>query len=265
MSDSIGETAELVTRAAASQFNAGGIEFRRIPHVHDRDAIRQVVEQARGVRSIIVFTLILPELRAFLWEEAQRQGVSVVDIMGPMMAALGNLTYTEPKLKPGLVHRMDEEYFRRIEAVEFAVKHDDGKAPRGMAMADVVLIGVSRTSKTPLSLYLAQRCYRVANLPLVPEMPPPEELWVLPRGKVIGLTIQSESLVRIRKERLKSMGLDVVAAYADHDRILRELDYARAVFGRLRCPVVDVTDRAIEETASHIIQITSARRGVDGE
>jgi regulator of PEP synthase PpsR (kinase-PPPase family) len=260
MSDSIGETAELVARAAASQFNAGGIDFRRIPHVQDQDAVRQAVNEAQSVRSVIVFTLVLPELREFLREEARRQGVIAVDIMGPMMSALSTLTYSEPKLKPGLVHRMDDEYFRRIDAVEFAVKHDDGKSPRGMALADIVLIVVSRTSKTPLSLYLAQRCYRVANLPLVPEMPLPEELWQLPRGRVVGLTIQPEYLVRIRQERLKTMGLDPVAAYADYDRILRELEFARSVFDRLRCPVADVTDRAIEETASHIIQMTMARR-----
>ncbi len=264
LSDSIGETAEQVTRAAAAQFNAGHIEIRRVPHVHDREAIVEVIEEAKGLKSIIVFTLIVPELRMFLLEEAHRHSILTVDIMGPMMAALGSLTYIEPKLQPGLMHRMDEEYFRRVEAVEFAVKYDDGKDPRGLLLAEVVLIGVSRTSKTPVSLYLAQRRHKVANVPLVPELPPPEELFSMPRNKVVGLTIKAESLIKIRQERLKTMGLGASASYAGTDRILRETAYAQEVFDRLRCPVVDVTDRAIEETANRVLEITSIRRETQG-
>ncbi len=264
VSDSIGETAELVTRAAAAQFNAGGVEIRRVPHVDTREGLRAVVEEARGVRSLIVFTIILPELSSYLLEEAARAGIPCVDIMGPMLCELRRLTYLEPKLQPGLVHRMDESYFKRVEAVEFAVKYDDGRDPRGLFLAEMVLIGVSRTSKTPVSLYLAQRGYSVANVPLVPEMPPPEELFAIARSKIIGLTIKHESLVRIRRERLKAMGLNVVAAYADSERVLAELDFARSVFERLRCPVVDVTDRAVEETASRVLEIYKSRRGPDG-
>ena len=264
LSDSIGETAEQVTRAAAAQFNAGHIDIRRVPHIHDREAIAEVIEEAKGLKAIIVFTIIVPELRVFLLEEAHKSNIVTVDIMGPMMAALGSLTYAEPKLQPGLMHRMDEEYFRRVEAVEFAVKYDDGKDPRGLLLSDVVLIGVSRTSKTPVSLYLAQRRYKVANVPLVPEVPPPEELFSLPRNKVVGLTIRSESLIKIRQERLKTMGLTASASYADNERILREIAYAQETFARLRCPVVDVTDRAIEETANRVLEITSIRRESQG-
>jgi regulator of PEP synthase PpsR (kinase-PPPase family) len=175
--------------------------------------------------------------------------------MGPMMDALATVVPTQPKLQPGLVHKLDEEYFRRVEAVEFAVKYDDGRDPRGLLKADVVLIGVSRTSKTPVSLYLANRGIKVANVPLVPELGEPEELSLLPRGRVVGLSIQDEHLQGIRTERLRTLGLAMGADYAEPGRINRELQHAQNVFRKLGCPVVDVTGRAVEETASKVLEI----------
>jgi hypothetical protein len=177
-----------------------------------------------------------------------------VDIMGPMMEALAEIVGSQPKLQPGLVHKLDEEYFRRVEAIEFAVKYDDGRDPRGLLKADVVLIGVSRTSKTPVSLYLANRGIKVANVPIVPELPPPEELFLLPRGRVIALTIDEVSLQAIRNERLRTLGLSMGADYAEPSRIERELDYASELFRRLNCPIVEVTGRAVEETATKVLE-----------
>jgi regulator of PEP synthase PpsR (kinase-PPPase family) len=150
---------------------------------------------------------------------------------------------------------MDEMYYRRVEAVEFAVRYDDGKDPRGIELADIVLIGVSRTSKTPLSMYLAHKRIKVANVPLVPEVQPPEELFKAERGKVIGLTINLEQLNQIRTERLKTLGLEGQANYANPERILEELEYADRIMKRLGCPVIEVTNRAVEETASKILEI----------
>ncbi len=255
VSDSIGETAELVTRAALSQFNSGRVEIFRIPYVEDEEGIGDVLDQAQGHRCIIVYTLVLPEMREKLRARAEEAGIPAVDIMGPMMDALASIVSTQPKLQPGLVHKLDEEYFRRVEAVEFAVKYDDGRDPRGLLKADVVLIGVSRTSKTPVSLYLANRGIKVANVPLVPELPAPEELTLLPRGRVIGLTIDQVSLQGIRNERLRTLGLAVGADYAEPLRIERELEHANEVFRRLNCPIVEVTGRAVEETASKVLEL----------
>lgn len=255
VSDSIGETAELVTRAALSQFNGARVEIFRIPYVENEEAVRDVISQAREHRCIIVYTLVLPHLREMLRTMAHEAGITSVDIMGPMMEAVATIISDQPKLQPGLVHRLDEEYFQRVEAIEFAVKYDDGRDPRGLLKADVVLIGVSRTSKTPVSLYLANRGHKVANVPLVPELPEPEELSLLPKGRVVGLRIDSAALRRIREERLQTLGLAVGADYAHQARIARENEHAQQVFRRLGCPVVDVTARAVEETASRVLEV----------
>lgn len=255
VSDSIGETAELVTRAALSQFNGGRVEIFRIPYVENEEAVHDVIAQAGGQRCIIVYTLVFPELRALMKSCAEAAGIPSVDIMGPMMEALASIVSGEPRLQPGLVHQLDEEYFRRVEAVEFAVKYDDGRDPRGLLKAEAVLIGVSRTSKTPVSLYLANRGIKVANVPLVPEIPEPEELALLPKGRVIGLRIDPMALRCIREERLRTLGLAVGADYAEPARIEREVEHADGVFRRLGCPVVDVTSRAVEETASRVLEI----------
>ncbi len=259
VSDSIGETADYVVRAAASQFNAEGVEIRRVSYVESAADIDAVISQAREIRSIIVFTIIVPHLRDTLREKAAAARIPAVDIMGPTMEAMAGLMSTPPKLQPGLVHRLDEEYFRRIEAVEFAVKYDDGKDPKGLLKADIVLIGVSRTSKTPVSMYLAHRRYKVANLPLVPETSLPEELFRIPPGKVVGLTIRPQELHRIRRERLKAIGLDAGSSYADPRRIMEELEYAESVFSEIGCAVVDVTNKAVEETATTVLDILKGR------
>ncbi len=263
LSDSLGETAELVVRAAASQFNAGGVDLRKFGYILTREAADRVIDEATRSEGVLVYTLVIPELREHVSRRAREAGLVAVDIMGPMLEALSSVMRARPKLKPGLVHRMDEQYFRRVEAVEFAVKCDDGKDLRSLPLADVVLVGVSRTSKTPLSLYLAQRTYKVANVPLVPEIEPPAELFALSREKLIGLTLAPERLSKVRKERLKSLGLDENSTYADLGRILEEVAFAEEVFKKLGCAVIDVTEKAVEETAATVIQIIEGGRGKD--
>ncbi|HEX6989678.1 MAG TPA: pyruvate, water dikinase regulatory protein [Bacillota bacterium] len=255
VSDALGETAELVARAAMTQFNKGAAaELRRVPHIDTPEAVRDLVARARRP-CLIVYTLIQPELRRFLADQTAAAGIPSVDVMGPVMDALRRVLRMEPRLEPGLIHRLDEQYFSRIEAIEFTVRCDDGRDLRSLPKADVVLIGVSRTSKTPVSMYLANRNLKVANVPLVPEIDPPGELFRLSARRVVGLIIQPDKLQEIRRQRLRSLGAAGAGRYADPARIREELAFAQRVFERLGCPVIDVTGRAVEETASEVLRI----------
>jgi hypothetical protein len=255
LSDSIGETAELVARATAAQFDAGMFEIIRIPYINSAEKIEEVLKQAAEHSSIVCHTMVSSDLREALLAQAQSYGVLTVDIMGPMINAVQSVSGLIPKLKPGLIHKLDQEYFKRVEAVEFAVKYDDGKNTWGLLKADIVLTGVSRTSKTPLSMYLAHKRLKVANVPLVPEVPPPDELFEVPRGRVVGLVIDPFKLNSIRTERLKVMGLACDGSYANPARIIEEMEYARVIMRKLGCPIIDVSNKAIEETANKILEI----------
>jgi regulator of PEP synthase PpsR (kinase-PPPase family) len=261
VSDSVGETAELVTKAAASQFDINQLDIRRVPYVEDKGTINEVINMANEPDSIIAFTLVIPELRTYLLEEAKKANIKVIDIMGPMVDALQLLFNEPPRFRPGMVHQLDDEYFRKVEAIEFAVKYDDGRDPRGLLRADIILIGVSRTSKTPLSMYLAHKRVKVANVPLVPEVAPPEELFRVDPKKCIGLTINPEKLNGIRSERLKSLGLQAQANYASMDRIKLEIDYSNQVMQQIGCQVIDVSNKAVEETANIILENLRKNKG----
>ncbi|AIC94073.1 MULTISPECIES: pyruvate, water dikinase regulatory protein [Shouchella] len=252
VSDSVGETAELVVKAAVSQFNGSNVDIRRIPYVEDKGTIQEVVQIAKKAKALIAFTLVVPEIKNYLLEAAKEAKVETVDIIGPVLGKINQLTNEQPRYEPGLIYRLDEDYFRKVEAIEFAVKYDDGRDPRGIILADVVLIGVSRTSKTPLSQYLAHKRLKVANVPLVPEVEPPEELFKISNKKCIGLRISPEKLNSIRTERLKALGLKSEANYANINRIKQELAYAQEVMERVNCPVIDVSNKAVEETANLI-------------
>jgi [pyruvate, water dikinase]-phosphate phosphotransferase / [pyruvate, water dikinase] kinase len=254
VSDSIGDTAEFVVKAVASQFDSGNVELRRIPFVENKGQIKVVFNEATECNAIIAYTLVVPELRKAMEEEAAVHNVFTADILGSLMDAFSQTTCKEPLLEPGRVRRLDEQYFRRVAAVEFAVKHDDGKDPRGLLTAEVVLIGISRTSKTPLSMYLAHQGVMVANLPLVPEVELPEEVFWIPPEKIIGLIINPNQLREIRQERLKALGLGDDADYVNVERIEEELAYARRVMKKLGCTVFDVSNKAVEEVANRIIQ-----------
>lgn len=245
----------MVVRAAASQFNGMMVDVRRVPYVNDVEEIPEIVEEASAYNCIIAYTLVLPELRKTMIEEAARYNIVTVDIMSPMLDAMVKVGGKPPKLEPGLVRKMDEEYFLKVEAIEFAVKYDDGKDPRGITKADLVIVGVSRTSKTPLCMYLAHKRIKVANVPLVPEVAPPEQIFKLSPHKLIGLTIRPNHLNEIRRERLKTLGLTAHADYASMDRIIKELEYAEGIMKRAGCSMIDVTNKAVEETASRILEI----------
>lgn len=253
ISDSIGETAELMVKAVASQFNGGGVEIQRVSNVKDCKVLNNTITAAKYSNSIIAYTIVIPALKEYLDQRTKEEGVIAIDLMNPLMHALSEKFNKEPKYQPKLMRKLDDDYFRKVEAIEFAVKYDDGQDTSGLSRADIVLIGVSRTSKTPLSMYLAHKGYKVANVPLVPEVTPPEALFKQPRKKCVGLVITPDKLNEIRKERLKSLGLNTLANYADLERILMELDYAETIMKRIGCPVINVSNKAVEETADLIL------------
>jgi [pyruvate, water dikinase]-phosphate phosphotransferase / [pyruvate, water dikinase] kinase len=261
VSDSVGETAEFVVKAVASQFNSSGhIEIRRNSFVEDTEDIEDLIVLAKQSNSVIAYTIVIPLLKEYLDRRALEEGITAVDLMYPLINAFSKQFNREPNHQPGLMRKLDEDYFRKIEAIEFAVKYDDGRDTRGLLRADIVLIGVSRTSKTPLSMYLAHKRLKVANVPLVPEVPAPDELFQIARNKCVGLVISPDKLNDIRKERLKALGLTSQANYASFERILEELDYAEKIMKRVGCPIINVSNKAIEETANLILDYLKNER-----
>ncbi len=255
ISDSVGETGELIARAAARQFGKN-YEIRRFPFINDKESVKEVFDDARGVKqALIVYTTVKLDAKKCIEENAKRLGIPTVDVMGPPLIALEDLLGAPPKREPGLIRRLDENYFKKVEAIEFAVKYDDGKDPRGVVKADICLVGISRTSKTPLSMYLAHKLKKVANVPLVPEVPAPRQIFEKDPKRVFGLVANPYKINEIRQERLKTLGLAESANYANVQRIDEELAYSRAVMEKIGCPVIDVTHRAIEETANYILEI----------
>lgn len=265
ISDSLGETGEKLAHAAISQFDQEDIDVIRVPFVRHSDQLRDIVAEAEEKGAVICHTLVSPDLRETIDELSKEHHVRYVDLLGPMLDAVSSIAKTKPRMKPGLIHKLDEEYFKKVEAIEFAVKYDDGKNPSGFEKADIVLIGVSRTSKTPMSMYLAHKKYKVANLPLVPEVALPEEIFRVPPYRIVGLIIDPYKLNTIRTERMKALGFSGTANYTDIARIEDELAYAKAVMRQLHCVVLDVSNRAIEETASRIIEIIQRNRQIYGE
>jgi len=255
VSDSTGETAEKVVRAAMLQFPHSGAQIRMHTRVRTKDAARPVLERAAKDGALVVFTVVSPELREFIHSQSYELKIEALDLIGSLIGRLTTFLDREPINTPSSMLPLSDEYFRRIEAVEFTVKSDDGKEPRNFRKADLVLVGVSRTSKTPLSTLLAQRGLKVANLPIVLGIEPPAELEDAPQERVVGLTIEIHQLVEIRKARLKQLGMPIDASYGLADQVKAELDYARSIFDKHPTwPVIDVTGRAIEETAVIILE-----------
>ncbi len=265
VSDSTGETAERVTRAALLQFPDRNVRLRIERRVRNREGLSKVLERARAQEAMVVFTLVRPELRRHFHELAAQFEVEYVDVIGAMIHQVGKYLEASPVNIPSAEMPLSQEYFRRVEAIEFAVKSDDGKEPRNLRKADLVLVGVSRTSKTPLSTYLAGRGLRVANVPLVLDVEPPQELYELPSYKVVGLTIGVEQLMDIRRQRLQQLGMPSDANYGLREHVKAELEYAHKLFKQNPdWMIVDVTNSAIEETATIILETVKEREELRG-
>lgn len=260
LSDSTGETAEKVVRAAMLQFPHSGAQVRVHTRVRTKESARPVLELAAREGSLVVFTVVSPELREFIHASSYELKIEALDLIGSLIGKLSAFLDRQPINTPSAMLPLSDEYFRRIEAVEFTVKSDDGKEPRNFKKADLILVGVSRTSKTPLSTLLAQRGIKVANLPLVLGIAPPSELEEAPRDRIVGLTIGLDPLVEIRKARLRQLGMSVDANYGLREQVKEELEYASRVFSaHPHWPVIDVTGRAIEETAVIVLESLKER------
>jgi regulator of PEP synthase PpsR (kinase-PPPase family) len=260
LSDSTGETAEKVVRAALLQFPLAGAQIRLHTRVRTKEVARPVVERCAREGALLVFTVVSPELREFVHAMTAELRIEAIDVIGALIGKLGTFLEREPINLPSGLLPLSEEYFRRIEAVEFAVKSDDGKEPRNFKKADIVLVGVSRTSKTPLSTILAQRGLKVANLPLVLGVNPPPELNEAPQDRVVGLTIGLDQLCEIRQARLRQLGMPSETNYAMREHVRQEIEFANQLFHKHpEWPVIDVTGRAIEETAVIILEAMKER------
>ncbi len=240
--------------AALRQFKIENVNIERKARVTDLKRMEVVIAEARKKHAVILFTFVSHQLRQQFIEACAKQQVVAVDIMGPVMDVFTTYLHSHPSDEPGMKYKLTNEYFRRQDAVEFTLKHDDGMVLDTMAQADILLLGISRTSKTPLSVYLALRGHKVANLPLVREVPVPQELEQIDRSKLVGLTISAEKLVQLRETRLVKLGRPLSEEYASYDRINEELAYARKIFENLgNIPVIDVTGKAIEEIATEVL------------
>jgi regulator of PEP synthase PpsR (kinase-PPPase family) len=269
ISDSTGETVTTVARAGVSQFE-GVIPVEHVwSFVRTRAQIDKVLRFIEALPGPVIFTLISPDLRQALEEGCHRLSTPCVPILDGVVAALSALLGAEMRPQVGRQHALDAGYFSRIDAMNFMLHHDDGQCPWELDQADLVLVGVSRSSKTPTSIYLANRGIKVGNVPVVPDCPLPTELEHLSRPLIVGLTINPEQLVQIRRNRLRQIGSEADRSttglafggeYADLEQVQAEVVYARRLFARYGWPVIDVTRRSVEETAAAIFQLLAARQ-----
>jgi regulator of PEP synthase PpsR (kinase-PPPase family) len=256
VSDATGETAVQMARAALAQFGQfPDSSILLMPHISGVEDLKNAVQHAQRLDCILAYTLVQPELGAQIRKLAGEAKVVAVDLLGGLVTRLAGHFGQTPLAVPGLTHLLDADYFRRIEAVEFAVYNDDGREPANMHRADLVVVGVSRTSKTPLSNYIAHRGYKVANVPLILDIPPPKELDEIDPRRVFGLEIEPGVLAKIRQNRMATIGMKTKSDYGDLRHIRREAAWARKLFSaHPEWRVVNVTRKAVEETASVILE-----------
>jgi [pyruvate, water dikinase]-phosphate phosphotransferase / [pyruvate, water dikinase] kinase len=258
LSDSSGETAEAVARACLVQFPADYLKIHRLPQVISNEQITEIVKEIKD-KGIIAYTLVLPEYRENLEKQAKKYQIFTIDLLGPLLSSLTELTGQTPLREPGRLHLLDEEYFKRMAAIDFSIRFDDGKQPESLSEADIVLIGVSRTSKTPNCMYLAQQYgLRSANIPIVPHIPLPSALFQINPKKIIGLDIDPTLLQNIRNNRAQMLHLSRQSDYSDPMKVQEEIEYAHQIFRQLKCKTLNVSNKAVEEISSEIIRHLSS-------
>jgi regulator of PEP synthase PpsR (kinase-PPPase family) len=258
VSDSTGETAARLVAALEAQFPDTTFEVVRHPRVETVDDLALAVSRTRGRPAVVVYTLVDPELRSSMRQLCRRAKLHYCDLLGHPIDAVARVSGRAAKMESGRRQPLDSQYFKRMEAIEFAVKFDDGLGS-GLHDADIVLVGVSRTSKTPLSMYLGYLGYKTANVPIVRGIAPPDALFQIERAKIVGLTIDAERLSEIRQARARAMRMSK-RAYAELVEIYEELEQAEAVHRRLGCPILDVSELSIEETAQRVLRAVDRRR-----
>ena len=256
VSDATGETATRVVDATEAQFPDQPFATVRHPRVETVADLQLALARMEGRRAVVIFTIVEPTLRSVMRELCEEAKVDYCDLLAEPLEAVAKVSGQKAELRPGARPPLDEGYFKRIAAIEFAVKNDDGLG-RALSDADVVLVGVSRTSKTPLSIYLGYLGWKATNVPLVKGIDPPAELFAIDPGRVVGLTIDAQRLADIRSERLVLMGGD--RRYADLNEIYEDLEHAAEVQRRIGCAVIDVSELSIEEIALRIIRAVERR------
>jgi len=261
LSDGTGETAAQITKAALAQFPEQEPEIIRYKRVREETQLAGLLDEAFETKALIVYTIVSPQLRSTLFQQAMKRGLPCVDLLGPLLSGLGSYFGYEPKAVAGLLHDVNENYFKRIEAMEYTIAHDDGRDISRLQEADLVLIGISRTSKTPLSMYLSHQGWKVVNIPIIKDFELPQELNQIDSKKIIALTIDPETLTTIRRNRLNRLGQNQGGDYADPMKVNDEIAYADALFKKNRkWPVFNVTGKALEETAAEILRLMASRR-----
>lgn len=260
VSDSTGETVSGIARACLAQFDELDIHEYSWPMVRSTAQVDRLMEQVRRLPGLVLFTLVDRELRQYLQDACWQAQTPCVAVLDPVLNAMAAHLGVEFTSRPGRQHALDADYFRRIEAMEYAIAHDDGQASWDLADADVILLGVSRTSKTPTCLYLANRGIKAANIPLVPGIPLPEGVERFSAPLIVGLTNNPEQLVELRRTRLRELQENSETDYIDPERVRTELAEARRLFSRHDWPVIDVSRRAIEETAAEVMALLAARK-----
>jgi hypothetical protein len=257
VSDATGATAEMVVRAALAQFQVAEVEILRLPNIQTVGEVRRAIETAQASKGIIVHTLVSEELRHAVLREGRERGVETIDLIGPLLLRLSNQLRMPPLVQPGLFRQLGQEHLHRIEAIEYTFKHDDGQDPLGLDRAEIVFVGVSRTSKTPLSLYLAGKGWRVANVPVILHLPLPGRLMTIDQGRIVGLIVGVERLVELRRDRLERKLAPVAEAYAKVEKVRAELSYSRSLFRKAGWPVIDMSCKSIEEAASEVLTLVA--------
>jgi hypothetical protein len=254
ISDATGATGQRVVQAALAQFANAEVAVEMKPGVGS-------AKQAARAGGTIVHTLAVPELREVMIDEGRAYHVVSIDLLGPLVTRLSECLELAPLARPGLLRQLDESYLRRIEAIDFAVRHDDGRNPDDLPQAELVLVGVSRTSKTPISIFLAYRGWRVANVPIIADLKLPSAISRVERAKIVALTVEAQRLLLLRKARSSRMGRGLSLDYATMKHVQRELDWAELILRRERWATVDVTNKSIEECAAEIIALQRRRAG----
>ena len=259
LSDSTGETLEMVAKAALAQFDGADVVRHFWPMVRSQQHLDRIIGDIAANPGLVLFTLVNDDIRNLLEDKCRALGLPMVAALDAVTDALESVLGQQAKGRPGRQHVLDDAYFARVDAIQFTIAHDDGVGWEEWEEADIVLAGVSRSSKTPTSIYLANRGYKVANIPIVVESPPPPALFGLRRPLVVGLTTAPERLVQVRRNRLLSLNQAPDTSYVDTERVSREVQFARRMFADNGWPVIDVTRRSIEETAAAVINLYNER------
>jgi len=262
VSDSTGQTCFRVVSAALKQFRTTEAVLETTAEVRTQEQIEEVVHRASLVNGIIVYTMVTPESRQFITDLGRLKGVPTIDILGPLLTRFSDLLELSPLAKPGLGKQLDNEYFKRIEAVDYTIKHDDSRGLSTLGNAEIVLLGVSRTTKTPVSIYLSYRGWKVANIPIIMGYPPPPELFDIDQRKVVALTIKPTRLQMIRLERQRKLQATGLDNYTDVEQVNAEVNYGLEIYNKHNFPILDVTLKSIEETATEVMRTIYTRMGV---